>query len=105
MMCISEDEIDALLGLVQEYSKDIGMEFGMGKCAVLGVRIGKHVECSGLSLPSGDLMKVFDASGYKYLGVLQAEVGMNKEMKKKVSAEYLRRVKLLARSKLYALFG
>ena len=39
---------------------------------------------------------------YKYLGVLQAEVQMNKEMKEKVEKEYLRRVKLLARSKLYA---
>ena len=39
----SQDEIDALLGLVQEYSKDIGMEFGMDKCAVLGVRNGNRV--------------------------------------------------------------
>ena len=88
----SQDEIDTLLGLVQEYSKDIGMD----KCVVLGFRNGKRVECSGLSLPSVDLMKDVDASGYKYLGVLQSEVGMIKEMKKKVSAEYLRRVKLLA---------
>ena len=34
--------------------------------------------------------------------MLQAEVQMNKEMKLKVEKEYLRRVKLLARSKLYA---
>ena len=27
----SQDEVDALLGLVQEYSTDIGMEFGMDK--------------------------------------------------------------------------
>ena len=53
----SQDEVDALLGLVQEYSKDIGMEFGMGKCAVLGIKNGKRVECSGAELPSGDLMK------------------------------------------------
>ena len=30
-MGCSQDEIDALLGLVQEYSNDIGMQFGMDK--------------------------------------------------------------------------
>ena len=39
----SQDEIDALLALVQEYFNDIGMEFGMDKCAVLGIRKGKRV--------------------------------------------------------------
>merc|ERR1711965_311533 len=48
------------------------------------------------------MMKEVEEDGYKYLGVLQAEVQMNKEMKEKIEKEYLRRVKLLARSKLYA---
>ena len=90
----SQDEVDALL--VQEYSNDIGMEFGMDKCAVLGIKNGKRVECTG------DVMKDVDEDGYKYLGVLQNEVQMNREMKEKIEKEYLRRVKLLARSKLYA---
>ena len=98
----SQDEVDALLGLVQEYSNDIGMEFGMDKCAVLGIKNGKRVECKGVVLPSGDVMKDVDEDGYKYLGVLQNEVQMNREMKEKIEKEYLRRVKLLARSKLYA---
>jgi len=98
----SQDEIDALLGLVQEFSSDIGMAFGMDKCTVLGIKHGKRVECEGVVLPSGDLMKEVEEDGYKYLGVLQNEVQMNKEMKEKIEKEYLRRVKLLARSKLYA---
>ena len=98
----SKDEVDALLGLVQEYSSDIGMEFGMDKCAVLGIKNGKRVECEGVMLPSGDVMKDVDEGGYKYLGVLQNEVQMSKEMKERIEKEYLRRVILLARSKLYA---
>ena len=78
------------------------MEFGIYKCAVLGIKNGKRVECSGVVLPSGDVMKDVDEDGYKYLGVLQSEVQMNREMKEKIEKEYLRRVKLLARSKLYA---
>ena len=98
----SQDEIDALLGLVQEYSNDIGMQFGMDKCAVLGIKKGKRVECSGVELPSGDMMNEVDDEGYKYLGVLQDAVAKNKEMKEKVGKEYLRRVKILSKSKLYA---
>ena len=78
----SQDEIDALLGLVQEYSNDIGMQFGMDKCAVLGIKKGKS---SGVELPSGDMMNEVDDEGYKYLGVLQDAVAKNKEMKEKVS--------------------
>ena len=98
----SQDEIDALLGLVQEYSNDIGMQFGMDKCAVLGIKKGKRVECKGVELPSGDMMNEVEEEGYKYLGVLQDAVAKNKEMKEKVGKEYLRRVKLLSKSKLYA---
>ena len=82
---IDKDEGDALLGLVQEYSSDIGMEFGMDKCAVLGIKNGKRVECEGVMLPSGDVMKDVDEGGYKYLGVLQNEVQMSKEMKEKMN--------------------
>jgi len=48
------------------------------------------------------VMKEVDENGYKYLGVLQSEKVMNKEMKGKISKEYMRRVKLLGKSELYA---
>ena len=78
------------------------MQFGMDKCAVLGIKKGKRVECTGVELPSGDMMNEVDEEGYKYLGVLQDAAAKNKEMKEKVGKEYLRRVKLLSKSKLYA---
>ncbi|KXJ06748.1 hypothetical protein AC249_AIPGENE17286, partial [Exaiptasia diaphana] len=46
-------------------------------------------------------MSEMDESGYKYLGVLEGADIMQKEMKQKVRDEYLRRVKLVAKSKLY----
>ena len=56
----------------------------------------------GLELPSGEMMKEIDESGYKYLGVLQTDEVMDKKMKRRVRVEYLRRVRLLAKSKLNA---
>ena len=47
-------------------------------------------------LPSGEVMKEVDENGYKYLCVFEGAGIMNKEMKKKVKEEYLRRVKLVA---------
>ena len=98
----NEKELESLVNVVESYSRDIGMEFGMDKCAVLKVKGGKRVLGEGLELPSGDVMKEVDENGYKYLGVLQSEKVMNKKMKEKISVEYLRRVKLLAKSELYA---
>ena len=36
----------------------------------------------GMELPSGEVMKEVDENGYKYLGVLQTEEVMDKEMKR-----------------------
>ena len=98
----TENDLGALLGVVELYSRDIGMEFGMDKCAVLTMKDGVRVERWGMELPSGEVMKEVDEEGYKYLGVLQTDKVMDRKMRDKVKAEYYRRVKLLAKSKLYA---
>ena len=46
------------------------MKFGMNKCAVLGTKKRKRVECTREDLLSGDMMNEVDEEGYKYLGVL-----------------------------------
>ena len=45
-------------------------------------------------------MREVNLDGYKYLGVLQLDSIMNREMKEKVKSEYIRRVKKLLRSQL-----
>jgi len=95
-------ELEALTELVRIFSRDIGMEFGLDKCAVLEMQRGLKVETEGIELPSGEVMKEVEESGYKYLGVLEGAKIKNREMKEKVKKEYLRRVKLLAKSRLYA---
>ena len=98
----TEAELEGLVKVVGEYSQDIGMEFGLDKCGVLVIRNGVKERHEGIMLPDGELMKEIDESGYKYLGVLEGASIMDREMKEKVGKEYLRRVKLVAKSKLYA---
>ena len=50
-------------------------------------------------LPTGESMIEPDDDGYKYLGILELDDIMTKEMKEKVRT-YFKRLKLLLRSKL-----
>ena len=45
-------------------------------------------------------MKEVDQEGDKYLGVLQLDKIINKEMKERIENEYIRRVKLICQSNL-----
>ena len=96
----NEDQIDTLVKTVYSVSKDIGMEFGIAKCGVLSMKRGKMKESNGIVLPSGDVMKTISEDGYKYLGILESDKLMEKEMKEKVKKEYKRRLRLILRSKL-----
>ena len=98
----TERELNELMLIVDGYSSDIGMEFGFEKCAMLVLKKGVKVISEGIVLPSGEIIKEVEKSGYKYLGILQESDVKHREMKEIIKNEYLRRVKLLAKSKLYA---
>ena len=97
----NEKELDILVGKVKEYSDDIGMQFGLDKCGVLVVERGVRKRCEEIVLPGGDRIKEIDEGGYKYLGVLEADMILEKDMKERLKKEFFRRVRLLVRSKLY----
>ena len=94
----NQDELDSVVTLVKNYSSDIGMEFGMSKCQTVQLKRGKRLRGDGLTLPDGEVMKDVDENGYKYLGVLQKDSILAKEMKQKVKSEYFRRLKCLLKS-------
>ena len=96
----SERELDSLIQTVRIFYDDIGMVFGLYKCAVLVLKRGKMVRTEGIKLPDGKLMREVNLDGYKFLGVLQLDSIINRKMKEKVKSEYIRRVKKLLRSQL-----
>ena len=97
----TERELKELIAIVDAFSQDIGMTFGLDKCASLIMKKGVRVRSCGIDLPSGDSIKELEEEGYKYLGVLQECTIKQKRMKEIVRQEYLRRVKAVAKSKLY----
>ena len=53
----SEKELDSLIQTVCVFSEDIGMEFGIDKCAMLVMEKGKIVKSVGIELPDGKVIK------------------------------------------------
>ena len=69
----SEKGLDLLVQRVRDFSKDIGMEFGIEKCAMLVMEKGKIVKSVGIELPDSKVIKSLqEGESYKYLGIFEA---------------------------------
>ena len=51
-------------------------------------------------LSDGEIIKIAEQGGYKYLGILELDKIMEAEMKRKFVKEYERRLRLVLKSKL-----
>ena len=88
----NENELVTLIHTVRIYSQDIGMEFGIEKCALLVMKSGKRHLTDEIELPNQDKIK--------YLGILEADTIKQVERKNKIQKEYLRRTRKLLETKL-----
>ena len=53
----NENELETIIHAVRIYSQDIGMEFGIEKCAVLVMKSGKWHLTDGMELPNQDKIR------------------------------------------------
>ena len=94
----NEYEVDSLVQTVRIFTKDIQMKFGISKCVKLIIRRGKATKCEGVVILGGKIRTLNyeeECESCKYLGVLQADDIKHKEMKKKISKEYFRKVRMI----------
>ena len=81
--------LDSLVQTVRVFSEDIGMEFGIEKCAMLVMEKGKIVKSVGIELPGGKVIKSLqEGESYKYLGILEADKFLEEKMKLIVSVSW-----------------
>ena len=93
----SENGLDSL---VQTVAVFIGMEFGIGKCAML-VMEKRKMKSVGIELLDGKFIKsLLEGESYKYLGILEADKSFKEKMKLNVSKEYIRRLRKDLKSQL-----
>ena len=84
--------MDSLVQTVCVCSENIGMEFGIEKCAMLAMEKRKIVKSVGIELSDGKVIKSLqEGESYKYLGILRADKFLEENMKLNVSKEYIRR--------------
>ena len=97
----NEKELETLIHTVRIYSKDIGMELGIEKCAMLVMKSGKRHLTDRMEQSDQDKIRTLaENETYKYLGNLEADTIKQEEMKDKIQKEYLRRTRKLLRTKL-----
>ena len=90
----NEKSLESLIQTVRVFSNDIGIEFGVEKCAVLTIKKGKMANSDGIALPNKTTTKgLKEGDSFKYLRVIQADVMKHHEMKENVKTEYYRRVR------------
>ena len=69
-----EKELETLIHAIRIYSQDIGMEFGIEKCAMFVVKSGKRYLTDGMELPNQDKIRTLAKNEtYKYLGILEVD--------------------------------
>ena len=78
----SEKGLDSLVQTVCDFIEDIGMEFGIKKCAMLVMEKGMIVKSVGTELPDGKvIMSLQEGEIYKYLGILETDKFLEEKLK------------------------
>ena len=96
-----EKKLETLIHAVRIYNQEIGMKFGIEKCAMLVMKSGKRHKTDEMELPNHDKIRTLgENETYKYLGILEADTIKRVEMKDKIQKEYLRRTRKLLETKL-----
>ena len=97
----NEKVLETLIQAVRIYSQDIGMEFGIEKCAMLVMKSGKRHMTDVMELPKQDRTRTLEENEtYKYLEILEADTIKQVQMKDTIQKEYLRRTRRILETRL-----
>ena len=71
----NKKELETLIQTVRINSQDVGMEFGIEKCAMLIMKSGKRLMTEGILLPNQVVIRTLrEKETNKYLGILEADI-------------------------------
>lgn len=101
----SDSQLQEELSIVAQFSQDIGMEFGLEKCAMITIKRGKIAERTNEETEDTDRVQFKELGKddkYKYLGIEENAEIQQRDMKEKTLREFYHRVRLVLRSELNA---
>lgn len=86
---------------LQGMFNDIGLEWGVSKCAAVHIKRGKHHQTNNLPLTQGNNIPVLgEMDYYKFLGKFENTNHLDREILKKAGREYEKRLSLIWTSPL-----
>ena len=93
--------MDSVVQTVRVFTEDVGIDFGIGKSAMLVMMKGKIVNSVVLEFPDGKVIKSLqEGESYKYLRILEADRFLKEEMMLNVPKEYMRMLRKVLKSNL-----
>ena len=96
----NEKELETLIQTVRLYIQDIGIEFGIVKCAMLVMKSRKWHMTEGIELPNQEKIRALgEKETNKYLVSWHHQKGENEN---EIRKEYHRRTRKLLEKKLYS---
>ena len=94
-------ELHGLLCTVKKFSDDIGMKFGLDKCAKPTFIRGRLTSTSGIKLNEDTTIRQLDQEEtYKYLGIDKGDGIQHAKMNEKIRKECYRRVRAILHTEL-----
>ena len=96
-----DSEPEGLLRIVKEFSDDIGMDFGLSKCAKTTLKRGKLEKSDHVRTDEETTFKDLEQEKvYNYLGVDESSGIQHVIMKQKLKKELVRRTRLILKTEL-----
>ena len=88
---LDDKELEGLLSTVKQFSDDIGMEFGLDKCAKASFIKGKFTRTTAVELDIDTAIRELDQEEtYKYLGIDERNGIQHSKMKEMIRKECYR---------------
>ena len=82
-----------MLRIVEEFSNDIKMEFGLNKCRTINI-VREKLQEGGFKMQNGQNIAAMEAQEtYQYLGMKQAQQIEQQTMKQEFTKEFLSRIR------------
>ena len=97
----NDQDLEDLLNTVKEFSNDIGIEFGLDKCAKASFFRENLQKKSSINLDIDTTIRDLDPEEtYKYLEVNEGDGINHASMKENIRKEYYRRIRLVLKTEL-----
>ena len=90
--------MEHMRNIIAKFSKDICMEFGLDKCAVIHTRKGKTIDSPFLS----NIPTLSTEDNYRYLGILECTDILQSQVKDIAKKEYFSHIRSILQSDISA---